>query len=323
MLGVAGQTLLWRPRARLSRGSPHDGEAAGRGDFRAVETISRGEHGGGLCDVPGSRKPQALPGHGKRSWEATCISLATIAVPEDSWRRFVRRRPRGRSPHQSRHCALDARRMQSGGRRGSRRRSRSIAGRFSEEMDAASGFHSTRRRRRIDLGNALFDARASGRVGRRGSDEAVAAYRAAAPRRDARPGSARFGDDAVPSGRCASRRFGERAGERDGAAGGGARGLRGALEDAGRASNSAPRLGEDADQSGNAVLSAIGPPASGTARLEEAVAAHRAVRSRKTRRASVQLESATTKGNLGGALEFRAGTREGPARDAVAAFARR
>ena len=81
-----------------------------------------------------------------------------------------------------------------------------------------------------------------------------------------------MGDDAEQSRQCA--REARRAGERDGAARGGGRGLsRGAGGSDARAGSA--RLGGDAENLGLA-LQTLGARESGTARLEEAVAAYRA-----------------------------------------------
>ena len=90
------------------------------------------------------------------------------------------------------------------------------------------------------------------------------------------------------------------AGERDGAAGGGGRGLsRGAGGKDARAR--AARLGDDAEQPRHRALRRSGERESGTARLEEAVAAYRAALEEWTRE-RVPLDWAMTQNNLGNAL---------------------
>ena len=149
-------------------------------------------------------------------------------------------------------------------------------------------------------------------------EEAVAAYRAALEERTPRAGAARLGDDAEQSRQCACEARG--AGERDGAAGGGGRGLsRGAEGTDARAG--AARLGDDAEQPRQRALERSGERESGTARLEEAVAAYRAALEERTRE-RVPLDWAMTQNNLGNAL-WTLGEREsGTARleEAVAAY---
>ena len=100
-----------------------------------------------------------------------------------------------------------------------------------------------------------------------------------------------------------------RAGERDGAAGGGGRGLsRGAGGKDARAG--AARLGDDAEQPRQRALRGLGERESGTARLEEAVAAYRAALEEWTRE-RVPLDWATTQNNLGNALRRWASGRAG------------
>ena len=104
-----------------------------------------------------------------------------------------------------------------------------------------------------------------------------------------------------------------RARERDGAAGGGGRRLsRGAGGTDARAR--AARLGHDAEQSRHRALERSGERESGTARLEEAVAAYRAALEERTRE-RVPLDWATTQNNLGTALRTlgRARERDGAA----------
>ena len=104
-----------------------------------------------------------------------------------------------------------------------------------------------------------------------------------------------------------------RAGERDGAARGGRRRLsRGLAGNDPRAR--AARLGHDPDESRHCAPT-LGERESGTARLEEAVAAYREALQELTR-ARVPLEWAMTQINLGNALTSarRAGERDGEAR---------
>ena len=111
-----------------------------------------------------------------------------------------------------------------------------------------------------------------------------------------------------------------RAGERDGAARGGGRGLsRGAGGIDARTGSA--RLGGDADKSRRLRSSALGERESGTARLEEAVAAYRAALEEWTRE-RVPLEWATTQNNLGAALATLGERESGTARleEAVAAY---
>ena len=91
-----------------------------------------------------------------------------------------------------------------------------------------------------------------------------------------------------------------RAGERDGAAGGGGRGLSrraGGMDPRARAA----RLGHDPEQPRQRALRRSGERESGTARLEEAVAAYRAALEERTRE-RVPLDWARTQNNLGNAL---------------------
>ncbi len=148
----------------------------------------------------------------------------------------------------------------------------------------------------INLGNALMT------LGERESgtarlEEAVAAYRAALRRTNARAGSARLGDDAEQSRQCA--RDARRAGERDGAARGGGRGLsRGAEE---RTRERVPLdWAMTQNNLGNA-LATLGERESGTARLEEAVRPIGLALEERTRQ-RVPLQWATTQNNLGDAL---------------------
>ena len=111
-----------------------------------------------------------------------------------------------------------------------------------------------------------------------------------------------------------------RARERDGAAGGGGRGLsRGAGGKDARAR--AARLGDDAEQSRQRASERSGERESGTARLEEAVAAYRAALEERTRE-RVPLDWAMTQNNLGNALQTLGERESGTARleEAVAAY---
>ena len=163
-----------------------------------------------------------------------------------------------------------------------------------------------------NLGIALADARRAGerdgaaRGGGRGlsrgagGDGRASGFRSTGRRRRT-----------ISAMRSASAR---RAGERDGAARGGGRGLsRGAGGTDARAG--AARLGGDAEQSRHCALRALGERESGTARLEEAVAAYRAALEEWTRE-RVPLDWAMTQNNLGNALASarRAGERDGAAR---------
>ena len=142
-----------------------------------------------------------------------------------------------------------------------------------------------------NLGKALRSS-ASGRAGRRGLEEAVAAYREALEERT-RARVPLSGPAQMNLGNCA--RDARRAGERDGAArGGGCRLSRGLAGKDPRA-RAAP-LGHDPEQSGSA-LARLGERESGTARLEEAVAAYREALQERTR-ARVPLEWARTQVNL-------------------------
>ena len=122
-----------------------------------------------------------------------------------------------------------------------------------------------------NLGNALWT------LGERESgtarlEEAVAAYRDGAAGTDARARAARLGDDAEQSRHRAL--DARRARERHGAAGGGGRGLpRGAEGTDARAR--AARWATTQNNLGIALWT-LGERESGTARLEEAVAAYRA-----------------------------------------------
>ena len=168
-----------------------------------------------------------------------------------------------------------------------------------------------------NLGNALWTLgeRESGTARLK---EAVAAYRAALAGTDARAGSARMGDDADATSALRSRRLAS-----------GRAGRRGWRR---RSPPIAPRLQEltrervpldwamTQNNLGNA-LARLGERESGTARLEEAVAAYRAALEERTRE-RVPLDWATTQINLGTALA-RLGEREsGTARleEAVAAY---
>ena len=148
-------------------------------------------------------------------------------------------------------------------------------------------------------------------------EEAVAAYRAALAGMHARAGAARLGGDAEQSRQCAL--DARRAGERDGAAGGGGRGLSRGAEEWTR-----ERVPLDwamtQNNLGNA-LQTLGERESGTARLEEAVAAYRAALEERTRE-RVPLDWATTQNNLGAALATLGERESGTARleEAVAAY---
>ena len=156
-----------------------------------------------------------------------------------------------------------------------------------------------------NLGNALVSARRAGeRHGAAGGGGRGLSR--GAEGMDARAGSARLGDDAEQSRHCA--RDARRAGERHGAPRGGGRGLsRGAGGMHARAG--AARLGGDAKQSRHCAAT-LGERESGTARLEEAVAAYRAALEERTRE-RVPLDWATTQNNLGIALGGSASGRAG------------
>ena len=83
----------------------------------------------------------------------------------------------------------------------------------------------------------------------------------------------------------------------------------------------AARLGHDAEQSRQRALRRSGERESGTARLEEAVAAYRAALEECTRE-RVPLDWATTQNNLGNALQTLGERESGTARleEAVAAY---
>src|SRR6266852_5860184 len=114
---------------------------------------------------------------------------------------------------------------------------------------------------------------------------------------DPRAGAARLGDDAQQPRQCAPETRGT--GERDGPPGGGGGGLPcGAGGTDPRAG--AARLAITQNNLGNA-LWGLGERESGTARLEEAVAAYRAALEENTRE-RVPLDWAGTQNNLGSAL---------------------
>ena len=128
-------------------------------------------------------------------------------------------------------------------------------------------------------------------------EEAVAAYRAALEERTRERVPLDWADDAEQP-RHRAREPG-RAGERDGAAGGGGRGLPGGAGGTHPRAGAA-RLGHDAEQPRQRARS-LGERESGTARLEEAVAAYRAALEEWTRE-RVPLDWAMTQNNLGTAL---------------------
>ena len=194
------------------------------------------------------------------------------------------------------------------GRRGWRRRSPPIARRW--RNGPASACRSTGPRRRT------ISATRSAALGERESgtarlEEAVAAYRAALEERtrervplDWAMTQNNLGNALASAGRAR---------ERDGAAGGGGRRLsRGAGGTDPRAR--AARLGHDAEQSRHCALERSAERESGTARLEEAVAAYRAALEERTRE-RVPLDWAMTQNNLGNALASarRARERDGAA----------
>ena len=161
-----------------------------------------------------------------------------------------------------------------------------------------------------NLGNALWT------LGERESgtarlEEAVAAYRAALEEwtRERVPLDWAMTQNNLGTALQSARR----AGERDGAAGGGGRRLSrgaGGMDPRARAA----RLGDDAEQPRQRAPERSGERESGTARLEEAVAAYRAALEERTRE-RVPLDWAMTQNNLGNALADarRAGERHGAA----------
>ena len=199
------------------------------------------------------------------------------------------------------------------GAAGSRRRSRPIGWRY--RRGRASGFRSTGRRRRA-ISATPSGGWANGSAERRGS------------RRLSRPimrpsrcgcasGFARMGGDAKQSRQRASnaRPVGERNSVVQGRGRGLSRGARGTDPRAGSA-----RLGADAKQSRPCALG-LGERESGTARLEEAVAAYRLALQERTRE-RVPLDWAGTQNNLGLTLSRLAERESGTARleEAVATY---
>ena len=192
------------------------------------------------------------------------------------------------------------------------RRSRPIAPR--SRSGRASGFRSNGRRRRTISAMRSWRS-ASGRAGRRGSRRRSPPI-ARRSRNVRASGFRSTGRDADQSRQCALEA--RRAGERDGAAGGGGHGLsRGAR---GVRASGFRSTGRRRSNLGDALME-LGERESGTARLEEAIAAYRAALEENTRE-RVPLEWAMTQNNLGNAL-LRLGEREsGTARleEAVAAY---
>ena len=161
-----------------------------------------------------------------------------------------------------------------------------------------------------NLGNALD------RLGERESgtarlEEAVAAYRAALEERTRERVPLDWATTQNNLGTAL--RSARRAGERDGAARGGGRGLsRGAGGSDTRAG--AARMGEDAEQSRHCAP-ALGERESGTARLEEAVAAYRAaLRGMHARAGSARLGDDAEQSRQRAPSARRAGERHGAAR---------
>ena len=139
----------------------------------------------------------------------------------------------------------------------------------------------------------------------------MAAYRAALEEHNPRAGAARLGDDAEqPRHRARDAR---RARERDGAAGGGGGGLSRGAGGMTRASGCRSTGRRRRTNLGTALWT-LGERESGTARLEEAVAAYRAALEERTRE-RVPLDWAMTQNNLGNALVAlgRARERDGAA----------
>ena len=192
----------------------------------------------------------------------------------------------GDDAEQSRHCAL--RRSASGraGRRGSRRRSRPIARRW--RKGRASGFRSTGRRRRTI--SAMRSRRsASGRAGRRGS------------RRRSRPIARRWRSGRASGFRSTGRRrrtISAMRSKRSASGRAGRRGSRRRSRPIARRWRSGRASGFRSTGRGRRSISALrsralGERESGTARLEEAVAAYRAALEELTRE-RVPLDWATT-----------------------------
>ena len=167
-----------------------------------------------------------------------------------------------------------------------------------------------------NLGNALstLGERESGTAR---LEEAVAAYREALKEITRERVPLAVGDDPEQPGQRAL--DAGAAGERHGAPGGGGRGLpRGARGVDARARAAA--VGGDPEQPGQRA-STLGQRESGTARLEEAVAAYRAALKERTRE-RVPLQWAATQNNLGNALLTLGERESGTARleEAVAAY---
>ena len=168
----------------------------------------------------------------------------------------------------------------------------------------------------MNLGNALamLGERESGTAR---LEEAVAAYRAALEERTRERRAARLGDDPEEPRRRAREARG--AGERHGAAGGGGGGL---SRRAGGATRERVPLDWARTQMNLGVaLQRLGERESGTARLEEAVAAYRAALDEMTRE-RVPLDWAGTQMNLGSAPAALGERESGTARleEAVAAY---